>query len=259
MGSLLEKAVVKVLIVDDEDIICESLKMDFERFEHGVNYQVYTALSAIEAEKIYKKVNPEIIISDINMPKVNGLTMIDKIRSVDKTCKIFVLSAYDDFDYVRRSFLIGVNDYILKPISFNELNMKLKENLQLNTKYEEPDAMGVFNIEDAMDFMKTHINEEISMSDVAQRMSVSYNYFSKLFRKHTGMNFPNYLLMLRMEKAKEYLNNPSVKINLIAQKVGYRYNPHHFSRDFSKYTGMSPKEYRKNKCISEELNEVVAK
>lgn len=243
---------MKVLIIDDEEIICTSLKADFDRFNHGISYEVYTANSAKEAEQIYEKEKIELIISDINMPKVSGLTLIEKIRQVDKECLIFVLSAYDDFTYVRNAFICGVNDYILKPISFYELDKKLKQYIGGDSKTKEGGKnesgypMEERKIKDVLLYMEEHIAKNLTMSNAAEFVSMSYSHFSKLFREHTGTTFPNYLLKIRMEKAKEYLKNPYIKINHIAQKVGYQNNPHHFSRDFCKYSGVSPTEYRQN-------------
>ena len=75
-------------------------------------------------------------------------------------------------------------------------------------------------------------------------MAVSYNSFGRLFREYMGMSFSAYLLQCRMECAKDYLENSHMKIKQVASKVGYRENPQHFSRDFTRQTGMSPKEYR---------------
>lgn len=243
---------MKVLIIDDEEIICSSLKADFDRFNHGIVYEVYTANSAKEAEKIYKKEKIELIISDINMPKVSGLTLIEKIRQFDKECLIFVLSAYDDFAYVRNSFICGVNDYILKPISFRELDKKLKQYIREDSKAkkdgknESSYPMEERKIEDVLVYMEEHMAQNLTMSNAAEFVSMSYSHFSKLFREHTGTTFPDYSLKIRMEKAKEYLRNPYIKIKHIARKVGYQNNSHHFSRDFCKYMGVTPTEYRKN-------------
>lgn len=242
---------MRVLIIDDEEIICKSLKEDFYRFNHGVIYDVFTANSVSEAEQIYTQERIDIIISDINMPRVKGLTLIEKIRKIDKECLIFVLSAYDDFSYVRNAFKCGVNDYILKPISYSELDRKIKPLIKRKSEMiQHPETVVISleerKMEDALKYIKEHLDMNLSMSNVAEFLSISYSYFSKLFRIYAGMTFPNYLLMLRMEKAKEYLLNPYTKISKVAQKVGYQNNSHHFSRDFSKYIGISPTEYRKN-------------
>ncbi len=105
----------------------------------------------------------------------------------------------------------------------------------------------VFEMEDVVDYIRQHIGEKLSASEMARKMAVSYSSFGKLFREHTGKSFSSYLLWYRMECAKEYLENSTMKIKQVASKVGYRENPQHFSRDFTRQVGVTPKEYRAQK------------
>ena len=99
-------------------------------------------------------------------------------------------------------------------------------------------------MEDMADYIRQHMGEKLSAAELARKMAVSYSSFGKLFREHMGMSFSAYLLWQRMECAKEYLENSHMKIKQVASKVGYKENPQHFSRDFTRQVGMSPKEYR---------------
>ncbi len=245
---------MKVLIVDDEPLICESIKADFLRMEHPWEYEIFTAQSVAAAQNIYYQEEPELVITDINMPGGSGLILVSEIHKDNPHCGILVLSAYDDFEYVRNAFTMGAWDYILKPIAFSELEhcvRQLSEKISAaretcRTK-EEPDSVknnGVFLIEDVADYIRRHIGEKLSAAEMARKMAVSYSSFGKLFREYTGMSFSAYLLWCRMECAKEYLEHSPMKIKQVASKVGYRENPQHFSRDFTRQVGMSPKEYR---------------
>lgn len=95
-------------------------------------------------------------------------------------------------------------------------------------------------------YINDNYNKNIDMAVVANLVSMSYSYFSKLFKDETGMNFSDYLLKIRMEKAIELLNNPVNKIQDIALEVGYGNNPKHFTRAFKNFYGVSPKEYRES-------------
>lgn len=236
---------MKVLLVDDEAIICESIKADFARMEHPWTYEVFTAQSVTEAEEIYYREEPQIVITDINMPKGSGLLLISEFHKTNPDCGILVLSAYDDFEYVRNAFTMGADDYILKPIAFSELESHVKKlaGKQSQGSGKESGAEN-FTIEDVTAYVRAHIGERLSASEMAKKMAVSYSSFGKLFKAHTNMSFSGYILWYRMERAKEYLANPHIKIKQVASKVGYKENPQHFSRDFMRQTGLSPKEYR---------------
>ena len=95
----------------------------------------------------------------------------------------------------------------------------------------------------AKTYIKENYQKEIDMSVVANMVSVSYTYFSELFKKQTGMNFRKYIMKIRMEEAKKLLSDPTNKINEVAVSIGYE-NPKHFTRAFTNYYGMSPTDYK---------------
>lgn len=249
---------MNVLVVDDEEIICESIKADFNRMDCGITFDVTTAVSVAEAEIILENEKIDLLVTDINMPGGSGLLLVEKVRKKNLLCGILVVSAYDDFDYVRNAFTLGADDYILKPIAFLELKShvekiaaKLKsteaEHSITDRQAEEKEKTAVFGMEEVTEYIRQHADEKLSAADLAKKMAVSYNSFGKLFKDHTQMTFSNYVLHYRMELAKEYLSDSSIKIKQVASKVGYKENPQHFSRDFTRQVGVSPKEYRENR------------
>ncbi|MCI9527158.1 MAG: response regulator [Lachnospiraceae bacterium] len=248
---------MKVLIVDDELIICESIKADFGRMAHPWEYEVFAAQSVTAAQEIYYREEPDFVITDINMPGGSGLILVSEIHKHNPGCAILVLSAYDNFEYVRNALTMGAWDYILKPLAFSELENCVRKLAKKVTEEKTAGGQGrnadlsekkrVFEMEDVVDYIRQHIGEKLSASEMARKMAVSYSSFGKLFREHTGKSFSSYLLWYRMECAKEYLENSTMKIKQVASKVGYRENPQHFSRDFTRQVGVTPKEYRAQK------------
>lgn len=240
---------MKVLIVDDEPLICESIQADFARMGHPWEYEVFTAGSVAAAEEIYYHEGIDILITDINMPGGSGLILVSEVHKDNPDCAILVLSAYDNFSYVRNAFMMGAADYILKPIAFSEFEScvrKLAERMPdgVGKKESREKVQMIFKIEDVVEYIGQHVGERLSAVEMAKKMALSYGSFGKIFKLHTGMTFSSYLLWYRMECAKEYLLNSNIKIKQVAYKVGYRENPQHFSRDFMKQTGMTPKEFR---------------
>ncbi len=95
----------------------------------------------------------------------------------------------------------------------------------------------------AKEFIKTNQSEDISLGDVAKAVNTSTFYFCKMFKKATGLNFTDYLSRIRIEKAKNLLLNPNLRISEIAYEVGFQ-SLTHFNRVFRKLAGQSPTEYR---------------
>ncbi|HTL17900.1 MAG TPA: helix-turn-helix domain-containing protein [Patescibacteria group bacterium] len=95
----------------------------------------------------------------------------------------------------------------------------------------------------AKKFIEEHQTEDISLSDVAKAVNTSSFYFCKMFRKITGINFTDYLARLRIERAKNLLLNPNLRVSEIAYEVGFQ-SLTHFNRVFKRILGQSPTDYR---------------
>ncbi|WP_139904774.1 response regulator transcription factor [Clostridium thermarum] len=92
-------------------------------------------------------------------------------------------------------------------------------------------------------YVLENYHKDINMAVVSNMVSLSYNHFSKIFKDEVGMNFSDYFLKVRMEKALEMLSDPVNRVQEVAEKIGYN-NPKHFTRAFKKYFGFAPSEYK---------------
>lgn len=97
-------------------------------------------------------------------------------------------------------------------------------------------------IEEVLNFITENYAQKISLEQIAKRYFINPSYFSQLFKNTTGQTFSNYLIGLRIQKAKELLGLGSLKVYQVAAMVGYE-DEKHFSQIFKKYTGLSPSEY----------------
>ena len=95
----------------------------------------------------------------------------------------------------------------------------------------------------AKQFIQEHQTEDLSLGDVAKAVNTSTFYFCKMFKKYTGLNFTNYLSRLRIEKAKNLLLNPNMRISEVAFAPGFQ-SLSHFNRVFRRIAGESPTRYR---------------
>lgn len=155
---------ISILIVEDEIELKDQLVEYFEIYFT----KVYDAADGLEAYNIYNKYKPNIIFTDINMPKSNGLEFIQKVRAVDKKTPIVILTAHTDTSYLLNAIELNLVSYLLKPIEAS----KLKETIEKILK----------NI---------NSNNYIHLAD-----EYSWNKESKLlFFKDTKLNLSNYELL----------------------------------------------------------------
>lgn len=100
-------------------------------------------------------------------------------------------------------------------------------------------------IENTKNYISKNLAEDLSLNSVAEKIFISPQYLSKVFKDETGMNFVDYVTQTRMEKAKELLTSTTENIETIAEKVGYN-TPHYFIKKFKERYGVTPRNYRQN-------------
>lgn len=115
----------KLMIVDDEAEIREGLieAMDFPSLGFEV---VGAAENGVEGLRLAESTEPDLVITDIRMPLMDGLTMAERIRRIHPTVQFLILSGYDEFEYARQAIGISAVSYVLKPISKRELNEEMR-------------------------------------------------------------------------------------------------------------------------------------
>ena len=280
----------KVAIVDDEPVIVRGLTkmIPWESYNCRV---VGTAGDGQEGMKLIREQKPDILISDICMPGIDGLTMIAGMKSEFGHMQITILTGFRDFDYAQQAIRLGVTRFLLKPSKMDELEEAVRvmiENMEKqgitgkedgtdegvgeNTPKAEGNREGeegkekaepsegkegeetdspasCFIVKNALAYIEENYREKLKLSDVADQIYVSQWHLSKLLNKHTGQNFSEILNTIRIEKAKELLKDPSLRIGDIAEEVGFL-DVAHFSRVFKKQAGISANEYRNTKLGS---------
>ena len=108
---------IKVLYVEDNDAVREDTVELLKEFF----YHIETASNGVEGLEKFKKGKFDLVITDINMPKMNGIEMIKEIKKIDKRVPVIVITAFSDFKYLVECIKVGVYGYILKPIDINQL------------------------------------------------------------------------------------------------------------------------------------------
>ncbi len=247
----------KIMIIDDEPIIVEGLKkiVPWEKWDCKVENIAYNGLDGL---KRMQGVKPDIVISDICMPQMDGLSMIASIKSQFPNLAIIILTGYRNFDYAREALNLGVTRFLLKPSKMSEIEEALSfVTGELEKKREvaceiakeekeeqiEDNSAGKFIVKNAIQYIEEHYQEKLKLSDVAEQVYVSQWHLSKLLNRHMEQNFSEILNRIRIEKARELLKDPSLRICDISEQVGFL-DIAHFSRVFKKQVGKSANDYR---------------
>ena len=125
----MEKVLLDILIVDDDIEILESLKKSLER----VGYKCSVINNAEEALKIYKTGKFDVVLTDIQLPEMDGVELIQHLYHFNKDVKIIVITVLQDFELIGSSIISNIYGYFDKPINFFKLIEKL-ENIEYGTK-----------------------------------------------------------------------------------------------------------------------------
>ncbi|MCA1320443.1 response regulator [Bacillus tianshenii] len=245
---------MKAIIIDDEKHVREGLLLLAEWKEHGID-TILEAQDGDEATKLISQHRPEIIFTDMRMPKKDGISLLKWLDSTDLNSMTIVVSGYDDYEYMRNAITYKSFDYILKPIDPDILNETLARAVKkwkeealhrrssvdaefLAASSSEAKSMGQIEV-----FLRANYQQDVTLQEIADRFFLSREHISRKFKQEYNETITDYVTRIRMEKAKEYLANPHVKIYEVAYQVGYQ-NEKYFSKVFKKFTKLTPNEYR---------------
>ena len=255
-----------ILIVEDEAIIRKGIEKMIDWQSMGIQI-VKSAANPRQAFSVCSDFIPDIIISDIRMPGMDGIAFCTQFRQAFPECQIIFISGFSDKEYLMAAIHLKVINYVEKPINQKELaeaiqmavdavlekhpEKKAKHPMESQKVVEEAvpqveKADAGYISKQLMCYLSEHYAEaDISVQQLAEYFGYTPNYLSSLFRKQTGITIGQYLTKVRVEKAKEYLKDPSNKLYQIAEMVGYT-DSHYFAKIFKKAAGMLPSEYREN-------------
>ncbi|MGF7144015.1 YesN/AraC family two-component response regulator [Anaerotaenia torta] len=251
----------QVVIIDDEPIIVEGISRMVKWDQYSCKIAA-TAYDGIEGSQVIREYKPDIVITDISMPDMDGLTMIAGLKSEFPNMEISILTGYRRFEYAQQAIRLGVTRFLLKPSNMEELEEAIATMVN-NLKEKQPPAAtnhpaggeetaveerydneaSNFIVNNAMKYIEQNYPHKITLSEVAEKTYVSQWHLSKLLNRHLGQNFSEILNNVRIKEAQRLLRDPSLRIGDIAERVGF-VDMAHFSRVFKKNVGISANEYR---------------
>lgn len=252
----------KILVVDDDVELRRYISSVLSKY-----YKVRDAADGKEALKVIGDWHPDIVVSDVVMPEMDGLTLLKRLKTNSDTnhIPVVLLSSKTALSDRMAGWDKGADGYLGKPFNSDELEAlvdTLIENRQrlrgkfsgaqdTEGKIDSPDIKG--NDEVLMDRIMKEINANIddptfNVEKLSAEVGVSRAHLHRKMKDIIGMTPSDYIRNIRLKRACELLRRPDIEVTQVAYKIGFTSQPH-FSSHFKRYTGFSPSEYRA-KCLA---------
>lgn len=244
-----------VLLVDDNQEVLLYLEQQLQP-----DYTVMKAINGKDALEQLESTFPNIVISDVMMPEMNGLELCKRIKESQDFCHIpvILLTAKSMVSQVEEGLEAGADDYIVKPFQVSLLKARVRNLLSLREKMksiygesltlrnlgvEEPDEDNDF-LTQYIDIVKANIsNQELDVSVIYQALGMSRANFYRKVKAVTGLSPIELIKNIRLEAGAKLLKESNMNVSEIAQHIGFS-SRSYFARSFKAVYGMSPTEYQ---------------
>jgi signal transduction histidine kinase/ligand-binding sensor domain-containing protein/DNA-binding response OmpR family regulator len=248
------KSLSSILLVEDDVSILNYLESELSG-----KYRIYTATNGKEGLNQALKFLPDVIVSDIVMSEMDGLTLCKLLKTNDKTCHIpiILLTAKTNVEQRIEGLEMGADSYIPKPFNRRHLETRIQKLIQLRDKLknkysgdleiQEEDIKVISSDEKLFrkfnDKLKENIsNPDLSVSSISRELGLSRVHLNRRLKAITKESPGNYIRNFRLKQAAWLLANKKMTIAEVAYAVGFSSHAY-FSNIFKEYFGMSPSEY----------------
>ena len=262
---------MKLLIVNDIYIEAQTMASDIDWASYGIS-GVYTASSADSAREVIRQNSVDILLSDIEMPNEDGLSLIRWIQENGYDIDCILLTCHADFAYAKEGISLGCQDYITLPARYEDIGaavqkvcMRRKQHQdekrlqdygknwlashteQLQQESNASSARSPAELADSCaQFILEHISDsDLSVTMVANSVYLNPIYLNRVFKKEKGQSISQWIMKERMELAGKLLLTTESSASEIAYQTGYNNYPY-FSTVFKKYFGKTPSQYVKS-------------
>jgi signal transduction histidine kinase/DNA-binding response OmpR family regulator len=245
----------RMLIVEDNVEIQKLIKEIFID-----QFQIYTAKNGVEGLSETNRVKPDVIITDLMMPKMDGIEMLKNLKEDvrSKNIPVLILSAKSQIYDKIQGLEYGAEAYITKPFHVNEIKTSVESILnnrkKLMIEYSENPlianqenmiSMDKVLLNEITDYIHQHLsNENLSVVELANHLNMSRYTLIRKMKRIIDQSPNNFIQKVRLEKAKEMLKNKVASISEIAYKVGFA-STTYFTYSFKKEFNVTPKEFQK--------------
>lgn len=250
-----------VLLAEDEEQARGYVRKVLEKLNAGFSV-VGEAGNGEEALRLVRSLKPDLVITDIVMPEMDGVELLKAARREGFDGRFLMLTCMSDFEYARQALEFGASGYLLK-LSLDPEG--LRENLaRIETELSGRDRLRKLNrvwstlpqnkqddgltdhpeINKVIVKLREHYAEEFSLKQLAETACMDASYLSDLFKKKTGLTLTQYHQRLRVEAAAIMLRETALPVTEIGERAGFS-GDSYFIKIFKRWTGTTPSEYRR--------------
>ena len=256
-----------IMIVEDEELELEFIEAVI-REELQPEDTIITAHTGVQAVRLAKKRHPDIIIMDLMLPEMDGLEAIAEIRKFAPHTCISILTAYTEFRYAQRAISLRVFEYMLKPIKPSDFKAIFKRMVESVDESREHEKVGTTQlavetitkvggseqqsfVDESIRYIQKHFKERLTLQMVASRVYMNAQYFSRVFKRETGVTFTEYVNTMKIQYACKLLETTNYPAYRISSECGFT-DPSYFNRVFFAQMNMTPKKYKKLSRMAQE-------
>jgi len=239
-----------ILLVEDEKWVRTAIRKVIEKIGPFFSV-VHEAPNGIEALDWLEANEADLILTDIRMPVMDGLALLEAVRERGVRAEVILISGHDDFAYAQQALRLGALDYVLKPVEKEDLGRSfdawLRRKEQLASKETERNDIGIQDmsaVEQVVHHIETKRAFHMTSSEAAEMVHLNPSYFSKLFKQTKGMTYTDYVTAMKIKEAVRLLEHTSLRLTEIGERLGFA-DPAYFSNTFKKIVGSTPSDYRR--------------
>ena len=242
---------MRILIAEDEPRAMRGLKNLITSISEG--YQIVAeAMDGRQALELLQQTKPEVVFTDLKMPYMDGMALIRAAHALECQTEFVLVTAYEEFDVAREAIGLGVFDYLVKPITVEDVAHvleRLAAKLGGASEHGLPEGSLRDQYPSAHPLVRKtlHIIEEsyaskLNQKELAQMLGISQEYLCYLFNKDVGEPFAKFVKKYRIEKAKYLLSSGRAAKDEVAYQVGFS-DAKYFGKVFREVAGVSVAEY----------------
>jgi len=247
----------RTLIVEDEQPARASIRKLFAKA--GLPMEIVgEAGDGQEALDLIRELRPDVVVTDIIMPVMDGVKLLKTAREEGFDCRFVMLTAMSEFEYARQALEHGASGYLLKlSLDVRELKQamdKVVRELEQREKLRKVDkwfpGTGQTGPTDhpelnrIIEYIEERYAEEITLKGLAEFIRMDASYVSDLFKKKTGSTLTHYVQNRRIQAAKMLLAETDRTVSEVGRQVGFE-NDNYFIKIFKRWCGTTPSEFRK--------------
>jgi len=242
-----------VFFVDDEPLVLESF-MSMPAFLECGYISAGHCFNPSEAAGMIEKINPDVVFTDLKMPRKNGVELMDDLKRSGYAGEFVMVSAYGEFEEARQFFKMDGFDYLVKPVSEQDLQALLEKlsgrlSIKIPLKKSKPEIPGSLlettsgELNRITAYLYKNIALKHSLESIGERFHLNPNYICNLFSRYLGTTFITYMTDIRMTEAARLLKTTQKAVKEISALCGYG-DYFYFCRVFRDVYACTPTEYR---------------